>query len=278
MRFGSRYLLMTLPRFAALLLLVLAGVNSLADAPSPDLSRYFEGRPAAFVLYDLKNDRYLRFNESRCAQQFPPFSTFKIPNSLIGLDSGAIPNADYVIRWDSNKYPPQEGFESWWRDHTLRSAFKNSAVWYYRELALRVGAERMQQYVDKFSYGNRDISGGIDHFWLNSSLLISADEQIEFLKKFHAGKLPVSADAVNSVKEIITLETTPSYKFSGKTGGGYLAEGRALGWFVGYLETKDNVYFFATQIEGPTFASVQQPRIKITRQILADLGYMMAAK
>jgi beta-lactamase class D len=248
-------------------------------APRPDLAPYFKPFPAgAFVLYDLKRDSYLRYNEARCRERLSPFSTFKIANSLIGLDTGVIADAEYRIKWDRQKYPPHDEdtlpFKEWWQDQTLRTAFRRSVVWYYRELALKVGRERMKDYVHRLRYGNEDVSGPLDGFWLADSLKISADEQVEFLKRLYKEELPVSNRSIKIVKEIATLEETPDYKLSGKTGGGPLAENRFLGWFVGYLETKDDAYFFATQIEGPTYLSVRDERIALTKRILAGLGHM----
>src|SRR5215211_7937208 len=176
--------------------------------PAPDLSPFFKDTTGAFVLYDQKNDRYLRYNEQRCRERFSPKSTFKIPNSLIGLESGVIKDAEFVIPWNRQKYPPQdnwntEPFKHWGQDHTLRSAIKYSVVWYYRELALRVGAARMKKLVKAFDYGNYDVSGAIDNFWLGGPLRISADEQVEFLKKFYAGRLPVSRRSTEIVKDIL---------------------------------------------------------------------------
>ena len=246
-------------------------------AAAQDLRQYFKGTEGCFALYDLKGDRYLRYNEERCRRRFSPFSTFKIPNSLIGLETGVIKDAEFVIPWDRVKYPPgnwtTEPYKHWGQDHSLRTAIKYSVVWYYRELASRVGAARMEQWLEKFGYGNRDASGGIDHFWLDSSLRISPDEQVEFLKAFYQGRLPVSKRSSDIVKEIITLEQTDSYKLSGKTGGGPLGE-RALGWFVGYLETKDNVYFFALNIEGANSLAIRDERINLTKRILTGLGYL----
>jgi beta-lactamase class D len=271
---------------------VMAAVMLFALAHRPgagaqDLSPYFKKTPGAFVLYDLKGDRYIRYNEARCRQRFSPYSTFKIPNSLIGLETGVIRDADFVIAWDRQKYPPQddwtsEPFSHWKQDHTLRSAIKYSVVWYYRELARMVGEQRMKSYVDGFGYGNRDISGGLsspnmfEAFWLRSTLQISADEQVEFLKNFYAGRLPVSPRSTAIVKDILVLKETPAYKLSGKTGGGALGNGKTLGWFVGYLETGGNVYFFATNIEGPSYASIRDRRITLTEQILTKLGYLPA--
>jgi beta-lactamase class D len=143
-----------------------------------------------------------------------------------------------------------------------------------QEKAERVGAEKMKAYVEGLNYGNRDTSGGLTRFWLNSSLRISADEQIEFLKALYREQLPVSKRTFGIFKEIMVLEETPDYKLSAKTGGGPAGEGKALGWFVGYLETRGNVYFFATQIEGPNFLAIRDERIRLTRSILKDLGHM----
>jgi beta-lactamase class D len=133
----------------------------LKAAHAQDLSGFFKGTQGAFVLYDLKNNRYVRYNEQRCREQFSPKSTFKIPNSLIGLETGVIRDAELVIQWDSEKYPPQadwnqEPFIHWGKDQTLRSAIKYSVLWYYRELALRVGDQQMKKYVTAFDYGNKD--------------------------------------------------------------------------------------------------------------------------
>lgn len=256
-----------------------AGPAVVRQTVRPDLASYFKPFPVgAFVLYDLRRNSYLRYNEARCRERFSPFSTFKIANSLIGLDTGVIKDAEYVIKWDRQKYPPFSEdtlpFKEWWQDQTLRTAFRRSVVWYYRELALKVGEKRMREYVGRLDYGNEDVSGPLDGFWLNSSLKISADEQVEFLKRLYGEELPVSKRSIKLVKEIATLEETPGYKLSGKTGGGSLEENRYLGWFVGYLETKDDTYFFATQIEGPTYLSIRDERIALTRRILSDMGYM----
>ncbi len=246
-----------------------------ADIEAQDLSKYFQNTEGAFVLYDLKNDRYLRYNERRCRERFSPFSTFKIPNSLIGLETGVIKDAEFVIRWDSRKYPAQNNMmPEWNRDQTLRSAIKYSVVWYYRELARGVGEPRMKEWVNKLGYGNQDTSGGIDQFWLRSSLRISADEQIEFLKKLYREHLPVSKRSFEVVKDILTLEETADYKLSAKTGMGPLGEGKYIGWFVGYLETKGNVYFFAINLEGNKPEELRDQRINLTKKILTDLGYM----
>lgn len=268
---------MRLANFACSLLLVVSCGATAAHAQ--DLSGFFKGINGAFVVYDLKNDRYVRYNERRCREKFSPKSTFKIPNSLIGLEAVVIRDAEFVIQWNREKYPPQanwnqEPFVHWGKDQTLRSAIKYSVLWYYRELALRVGGRQMKKYVTAFDYGNEDVSGRVDNFWLNNVLKISADEQVEFLKAFYTGRLPVSKRSTEIVKDILVLEKVPTYQLSAKTGGGPVDEGIYIGWFVGYLESNGNVYFFATNIEGGSYVEIRDKRIDITKQLLKTLGYL----
>ena len=250
-----------------------------APADAQNLDRIFGNTKGAFVLYDLRNNRYLRHNETRCRRRFTPASTFKIPNSLIALETGVVRDADFVIRWNPQRYtnegrPAIAPFIHWWQDHTLRSAMKYSVVWYYMEIAQRVGAQRMQKFVTQFEYGNKDTSGGIDQFWRNSTLQISADEQVDFLRRFYAGKLNVSSRSTGIVKDIMLLEQTAAYKFSGKTGAAPIDNGGTLAWFVGYLEREGDVYFFALNMDGANYEAIRDERINLTKRILTELGYL----
>ncbi|GKS62679.1 beta-lactamase [Candidatus Nitrosocosmicus sp.] len=239
------------------------------------LSEMFDGFEGTIVIYDAKADGYIVFNEERARIQYSPFSTYKIPNSLIALETGIVSDTGQIVEWDQEKYPVEVWWpESWKGKHNLRSAIKYSVVPFYRHLASQIGAERMGQYVKAFDYGNLDISSGIDSFWLNGSLKISAYEQITFLRKFYSGQLGVSSGTIQKVKSILVQETTDVYTLSAKTGGGYLDENqsRALGWFVGYVEKGDNVYYFALNIEGKRFSEIQKPRIVITKRILREAG------
>jgi len=204
-------------------------------------ARHFHGLRGGFVLYDLKEGTTTEYNQSVCRRRFSPASTFKILNSLIGLETGVIPDEHFVIPWDSVR----RDIASWNRDQDLASAIANSVVWYYQELARRVGVRRMAHYVDTVGYGNRDISGGIDHFWLGSTLAISPEEQIALLRRLYEGTLPFSRRAMDIVKSILILERTDRYVLRGKTGFDTGPGGVAIGWFVGYVERADDVYFFA---------------------------------
>lgn len=212
----------------------------------PELERYFQGFEGAFVLYDMQNDRYTRYNPAQCAERLLPASTFKILNALIALETGAIPDENYVIPWDGKDYE----IGSWNQDHTLRTAFQDSVVWYYQEAARRVGAENMQHYIDAVGYGNQDITGNLDSFWLNGAMRITADEQVDFLKRLYLDDLPFSKRSMEIVKAIMSLEPEPRFQLHGKTGSGFI-NSEYIGWFVGFQEVNGHVYIFATNIKGP---------------------------
>lgn len=231
----------------------------------PELAQYFEGFDGAFVLYDLKGNRYVRYNPQRCEERLLPASTFKIMTALIGLETGVIPDENYVIPWDGTQYQRA----SWNHDHTLKTAFQNSVVWYYQEVARRIGQERMQQYIDAVGYGNQDITGNLDSFWLDGALRISADEQVEFLKKLYQGDLPFSPRSIALVKEIMLLETDHARQLRGKTGSGQV-NNVYIGWFVGYEEVNGNVYFFATNLAGTDPETNGLKAKQILQEILKD--------
>jgi beta-lactamase class D len=234
-----------------------------------DLSRHFGGVDGCFVLLDVSGDQLLRYNPQRCGTRFAPCSTFKIPNSLIGLETGVIPDADHVIKWDGIQRDRPELN----RDHTLRSAMANSVVWYYQELARRVGEARMQQFLDAIPYGNRDMSAGLTTFWLGTSLKISPDEQVEFLRRLQRDDLPFSRRSMQIVKEILVQDSRPGLIYRGKTGSNRGTEGAPdLGWYVGWVERDGDVFVFATNISGRgTFGARARA---ITESILHERGIL----
>jgi beta-lactamase class D len=234
----------------------------------PDLAGHFQGFTGTFVLYDEAADSYLVYGEPQSCERLSPCSTFKIYNSLIGLETGVLDQEDVytLMKWNGT----QHAFPAWNRDHTLASATRDSVVWYYQELAARIGPERMQAWLDKIGYGNRDISGGLTTFWLRSSIKISAREQVDLLHRLYAGQLPVSPDNVAIVARNITLSEQSGVRFMGKTGSG-LENGKwLLGWFVGCVEKEGRRYYFAVNIRAADGATGGKAR-EIANAILRDL-------
>lgn len=227
----------------------------------------FEGYRGTIVILDLKNNEFIRINEKRAANRYLPASTFKIPNSIIGLETGVIEDENFLIRWDGvERWNPD-----WNRDHTLSSAIKYSVVPYYQELARRVGRDRMQKYIELLNYGNKIIGEQIDSFWLDGSLQISANEQVEFLKNFYTYKFPFSNRSIDIVKNIMSEEKYSNSILKFKTGAGTKSNGEFIGWLVGYVEKVNNVFLFAFNVDGKTFEEVVDLRARLARKILKEL-------
>lgn len=191
-----------MPTRAVLLCLALLAAPAAGEDVSRDLGTHFPGFRSALVVRDVAAGRTVRHGPALARERTSPCSTFKIPNSIIGLETGVIPDASFVLQWDGVQRPVAE----WNRDHDLRSAMKHSVVWYYQELARRVGAERMRKRVSALRYGNGDTSGGPDGFWLGSSLRISPDEQVDFLARLYAGELAASPRSIAVVKDLLVQE------------------------------------------------------------------------
>jgi len=197
----------------------------------------------SFVLYDPQKDHYSLYQPDQFTELFSPASTFKICNTLIGLETGVIPDEHFIIQWDSVVRNP-----IWDKDHDMEQAFKNSTVWYYQEIARRIGGARMKYWLDKLSYANADTSGGIDLFWLNGGLRISPKQQIDFLQRLQEGKLSVSPRSAEIVKKAMIAKDTLGYILRYKTGwGGHGSQD--VGWCVGYLESNGQVYYFSNCIQ-----------------------------
>lgn len=255
----------------ALSLIYLAGCTPKQSAEvRADFKKYYDqyGVTGSFVLYDPQEERYLFYNPEQYEQEFSPASTFKICNSLIGLETGVIADEHFVIPWDSiERHNPE-----WNSDQDLKSAFKNSTVWYYQELARRVGGPQMKSWLDKANYGNADTSGGIDQFWLSGGLRISPKQQIDFLKRLHDNQLPFSPRAMDIVKNIMIAKDTLGYVVRAKTGwGGH--DNTDIGWYVGYVETRGKVYYFANCIQStdPENNNFARARMEIVYRILEEI-------
>ncbi len=229
----------------------------------PEWKTYFDQYlvDGSLILYDLKQDKYHVYNSTQLDQFYTPASTFKIFNSLVGLETGVIIDENFLIPWDK----VQRQNPNWNQDHTLKSAFTNSTVWYYQELARRVGGKQMKYWLDKVGYGNADTTGGIDRFWLTGNLRITPQQQIKFLELLQANRLPFSTKTMNTVKEIMIVADSTNYTIRAKTGWAYqdLAD---IGWYVGYIETDDNTYFFAVCIQAQSL----QPTFAMARTVIAD--------
>lgn len=239
--------------FATVLFLVPAA--SRAAEPSileKTIQTAFADTKGTLVLIDCGTGDKSIFNPKLAGTPFAPCSTFKIWNTLIGLENGLITSADQdFYHWDGEK----RFIPDWNKNLTLKQAFQVSCVPAFQELARQIGSQRMQAALDKIGYGDRDISAGIDVFWLpapgRKTLLITPLEQATLMQKLAAGDLPFSKNAQAVLKEIMTARSTLRGTLFGKTGSsGNDAEGQSLGWYAGYVESNGKSFAFTCLVQG----------------------------
>jgi len=213
-------------------------------------------------------------NEKRANTALSPFSTFKVTNSLIGLDLGVIKNPKQVLTYDEKSYPKQAWWPSVWKlpHYDLNTAFKFSMVAIYRQLATDIGEKSMTNYLNKMQYGNQDISSGLDSFWLNGSMKISAVEQANFLQNIYHNSFGLNEKAIDNLKSVMLAETNANYRLYAKTGAGKTDEKTMLGWYIGFVENSSGVHFFAFNFDSPTYGEMKAKRVKLAKNHLRQAG------
>jgi beta-lactamase class D len=210
------------------------------------LSAAIHAAPLCTLLADAATGKVLRRSGDHCEQRYTPASTFKIPLSLMGYDSGFLTDEHLPA------IPYREGSAaqdpSWKTTVDPTSWIKNSVVWYSQQLTTWLGQERLARYVTRFGYGNQDLSGnpglndGLTQAWLSSSLRISPLEQAAFLGKVATRQLPVAARAYDMTARLLYVgELANGWSVRGKTGTGFQMKddgtadlSRQIGWFVGW--------------------------------------------
>lgn len=232
-----------------------------------DLHTYFGEYEGSFVLYDSANDTWNIHDIEHATLRVAPNSTYKIYDALFGLEASIITPEDSFIAWNGESYP----FEAWNADQTLQSAMNSSVNWYFQTIDEQLGASNLCNYIKKIGYGNENLSGGLASYWMESTLEISPIEQVELLTKLTNNSFGFSSENINAVKDAICLSSSDTGTFYGKTGTGRVDGQDVNGWFVGFLETADNTYFFATNI-GADRGATGSSATEITMSILSDMN------
>jgi beta-lactamase class D len=233
------------------------------------------GVDGTMVVYDVRQQRMHTYNPKRAATPYSPASTFKIFNSLIGLETGAVADVDNDrLPWDGKV----------WMHHgkpilpevcngevALRLALKNSCVPAYQALARRVGTDQYRKYLRAAHFGNAGVDGPVDRFWLNGQLQITTYQQVDFLNAAAAHKVPlISEHSFAALDDILTIESTPAYTLRAKTG--WATSGKVdVGWWVGWVTRGDDTYVFAMNLDMPR-PEVGAKRQEIARAVLRQVG------
>lgn len=257
---------------AVVALLFAAAAAFAADeawAPRPDWERYFKdaGVVGAIVVADGRDGARYAWNGERAATRFSPASTFKVPHLLFALEAGVARDEFQVFPWDG----VTREMNGWNADQTLRSSLRYSVVWLYQEFARAIGCEREHDYLAKADYGNRVIGDGVETFWLDGSLRISAFEQVAFLQKLYRNQLPFAVEHQRLVKDLMINEAGRDWILRAKTGRQATAD-ESVGWWMGWVETPQGAVFFALNMTMPGGAADAPKREAIARAVLRELG------
>jgi beta-lactamase class D len=242
------------------------------------LKKYFDSAnlQGCFALYDNGQGHFNIYNLKRYRDSsYTPASTFKIVNSLIGLQTGKIRDSNMVIPWDGIK----RWNEDWNKDLTMAEAFRVSALPYYQEVARRIGHDTMKKWIDSLSYGNKNISGPVDSFWINNHLKITPDEELGLVKKLYFDQLPFFHHNGEIVRKLMLREDNANYKLSYKTGWGESENGHQIGWIVGWIEENKHPYFFVLNLESTDpRIDMMNVRLHLLKSILAQEGFFEGKK
>lgn len=243
----------------------------------PEWGVYFEDLHVrgTIAVYDSADGKLACSDAAQCAVPAHPASTFKIANTMIGLETQILEDGETKMPWDGKEYPVPE----WNQDNTLRTALRVSCVPCFQAVARQVGPARMKDWVERLDYGNHDISGGIDQFWLTGGLRISPLQQIDFLRRFDEGKLAISARTSEIVHDVLTLDVGPEHVLVGKTGllQDAAAPDQLTAWFVGFVELGKRRVFFATLINhADAGVDVKPLRRRVTERVLRAMGALPA--
>lgn len=273
MKFSAYLLLLSVVFFSA------CTSNNVTDDNS--LQKYFDENKVtgSFGLFDNGQGHFTICNRKQFRDSaYLPASTFKIVNSLVGIETGRVKDDSTIIKWDG----VVRSNTQWNQDLPMYKAFQLSCVPWFQELARRIGKDTMQQWLDTLGYASRykkPVINKIDTFWLDNSIKMTADEQLGLVKKLYFDQLPFQKRTQRIVRSMMLMENNPNYQLSYKTGWGHAEDGRSIGWIVGWIEENKHPYFFVLQIasKGET-VDISAVRIKMLKDILAQYGFMQGKK
>lgn len=281
-----KYIALTL----ALLLALSACSHPPRTVPAAERGKFakelLQGSEACFLLYNLKTHDFEQvINKASCYERTAACSTFKVPLSLMAIDSGLVKDEATPFTWDGK----ERAMPAWNKNQTAASWMRESVVWVSQELVAKIGRKKVQSYLRKFVFGNRDFSGDLDGAWLtptpssevkpHTSLKVSPFEQIEFWEKLWTNDLPVSDSTMELARKLTFLNESHGFKLNGKTGSGRAGAGYAyrLSWFVAHVQGNGQEYLAVTRLkekkESPESAAPAGPMAKeITLKLLEAHG------
>lgn len=238
------------------------------------LKKYFDSAhvEGSFSMMNNQSGEISLYNMKLDTQRVLPGSTFDILNTLIAIQTGKVVD-------EKTTMPGNGKLDEGNKEITLKEAFEHSATPYFQEMARRIGQDTMKFWVDSLQYGNKNISGAVDSFWLTNRLMISPDEQLGLMFRLYFDKLPFQKYAQEIVRNLMLKEDNTLFKLSYKAAWNVDESGQSIGWVVGYIEENRHVYFFVTLLKSADREKdLKEIGLKITKNILAGMGFFKGQK
>ncbi|NAM22344.1 beta-lactam sensor/signal transducer BlaR1 [Staphylococcus epidermidis] len=232
-----------------------------------DESKNFGSNSGSFVMYSMKKDKYYIYNEKESRKRYSPDSTYKIYLALFGLDRHIISDKNSRMSWNHNHYP----FDSWNKDQDLNTAIQNSVNWYFERISNQLSKNYTSDQLKQLNYGNKNL-GSYKAYWLEDSLKISNLEQVIVLKNMMEQNNHFSKNEKKQLSSSLLIRKNENYELYGKTGTGIVNGKYNNGWFVGYVITNHDKYYFATHLSDEK-ASGENAKF-INEKILKEMGVL----
>ncbi len=236
-----------------------------------DLKKYFDSSnvEGCFALLNNQMGDITVYNMELDTQRLPTGTSFKIPETLIGIQTGKIINENTTLLHDTSTNG----------NLNLKQAFNKTSIPYFQEMARQIGKDTLRMWLDSLSYGNKKMSTPVDSFWLNNELKISPDEQLGFLSKLYFEQLPFQKYAQETVANLMMKEDDSLYRLSYTTGTGIDEKNNSIAWNLGWIEENRHIYFFVTFIKTPDKSiEGEGAAIKVSKLCLKELGFFKGEK
>lgn len=230
-------------------------------------SKNFGSNSGSFVMYSMKKDKYYIYNEKESRKRYSPDSTYKIYLALFGLDRHIISDKNSRMSWNHNQYP----FDSWNKDQDLNTAMQNSVNWYFERISNQIPKNYTATQLKLLNYGNKNL-GSYKSYWMEDSLKISNLEQVIVLKNMMEQNSYFSKNEKKQLSSSLLIRKNENYELYGKTGTGIVNGKYNNGWFVGYVITNHDKYYFSTHLSDEK-ASGKNAEL-INEKILKEMGVL----
>jgi len=275
--------------YAAILIIIassvagvgLAEVTDIAALASGETEQHLADRDVVFYAIDLENGSHYGYQPERAIERHIPYSTFKIPNLIIALETGVATSLEHERPWNEQVRPAASFWpRAWKQSQTLETAFKRSAMWYFQDVALEVGGARYRRFLQGFGYGSADAPDSDDTFWLEGPLEVSPKEQALFLERLVTESLSIRPGTLSAIRDASFLEDISGHRLHGKTGSGPITadfDGEFEGWLVGWVDRPSGApVVYSLYVRGPSYRSIQSFRREMSIRFLRSIGAVPA--